>query len=65
MPQEDPLDTTLAELHQAFSDILTMLNIVMALCRNSAHLLALLRCMLADLSQHLERALPTLPNEEG
>jgi hypothetical protein len=61
----DPIDTTLAELRQSFADISTMINIVVALRRNSGHLLQLLRSMMVDLSEQIDRALPSLPVEEG
>lgn len=64
MAQPDPIDTTLAELRQELSDTLTMINIVVALRRNSAHLLQLLRSMLDDLSQEIQEALPLLPAED-
>jgi len=64
MAQEDPIDTILAELRQELSDTLTMLNIVVALRRNSEHLLQLLRSMLDDLSQEIQDALPLLPAED-
>jgi hypothetical protein len=64
MAQPDPIDTTLAELRQELSDTLTMLNIALALRRNSAHLLQLLRSMLDDLSQEIQDALPLLPAED-
>lgn len=65
MAQPDPIDTTLAELRHDLSNCLTMLGISLALRRNSAHLLQLLRSMLIDLSEHIEQALPSLPAEEG
>jgi hypothetical protein len=65
MTQPDPIDTTLAELRQSFADISTMINIVIALRRNSGHLLTLLRGMMVDLSEQIDRALPSLPEEEG
>jgi hypothetical protein len=45
---QDPIDQTLAELRQSFADISTMLNIAIALRRNSSHLLTLLRSMMID-----------------
>jgi hypothetical protein len=36
MAQPDPIDTTLAELRQSFADISTMINIAIALRRNSS-----------------------------
>lgn len=67
MAQQDPIDATLAELREDLSNVLTMLNISLALRRNSAHLLQLLRSMMVDLCEHIEQALPTLPDmdEEG
>jgi hypothetical protein len=65
MTQPDPIDTTLAELRQSFADISTMINIVVALRRNSGHLLQLLRSMMVDLSEQIDQALPFLPAEEG
>jgi hypothetical protein len=41
-----------------------MINIVVALRRNSAHLLQLLRDMMVDLSQEIQDALPLLPEED-
>jgi hypothetical protein len=63
MAQPDPIDVILAELRQELSDTLTMINIVVALRRNSAHLLQLLRSMMVDLCEHIEQVLPTLPPE--
>jgi hypothetical protein len=65
MAQPDPIDTILAELRQELSDTLTMLNIVVALRRNSGHLLVLLRGMMVDLCEQIDRGLPSLPEEEG
>ena len=50
----DPIDQTLAEL-----------RIVIALRRNSAHLLPLVHSMLAELSLKIDTTLPTFPEEEG
>ena len=63
MAQPDPIDTLLAELRQELSNTLTMLNIVVALRRNSAHLLQLLRSMMGDLCEQIEQAVPTLPED--
>jgi hypothetical protein len=63
MAQQDPIDTTLAELRQSFADISTMINIAIALRRNSGHLLTLLRSMLSDLCEQIDHALPSLPEE--
>jgi ABC-type transporter Mla subunit MlaD len=60
---KDPIDQTLAELHQALGDTLTMLNIVVALRRNSAHLITVLHTMLAELSLKIDTTLPTFPEE--
>jgi hypothetical protein len=62
---QDPIDQTLAELRQSFADISTMLNIAIALRRNSSHLLTLLRSMMIDLCEQIDRAVPSLPEEEG
>jgi hypothetical protein len=51
MIQPDPIDTTLAELRQSFADISTMINIAIALRRNSSHLLILLRSIMSDLCE--------------
>jgi hypothetical protein len=64
MAQPDPIDQVLAELRQDFSNILTMINIVTALRRNSAHLLQLLHSMLAELAVKIDAILPTFPEEE-
>jgi hypothetical protein len=64
MAQDDPIDTTLAELRQSFADVATMINIAIALRRNSSHLLTLLRSMLAELKQQIEQSLPQFPEEE-
>jgi hypothetical protein len=58
-------DQTLAEVRQSFADISTMLNIAIALRRNSSHLLTLLRSMMIDLCEQIDRAVPSLPEEEG
>jgi hypothetical protein len=63
MAQPDPIDATLAELRQSFADIATMINIAIALRRNSSHLLTLLQSMMVDLCEQIEQALPTLPDE--
>jgi hypothetical protein len=65
MAPQDPIDATLAELREDLSNVLTMLNISLALRRNSAHLLQLLRSMMVDLCEHIDQALPSLPEEEG
>jgi hypothetical protein len=65
MAQPDPIDVILAELRQELSDTFTMINIVVALRRNSAHLLQLLHAILGKLCEHIEQALPTLPPEQG
>jgi hypothetical protein len=65
MAQPDPLDTILADLRQDLSNTLTMLNIAIALRRNSAHLVQLLRSMLGDLCEHIDQVLPLPPEEEG
>ena len=65
MAQPDPIDTILAELRQELSDTLTMLGIVVALRRNSAHLLQLLRSMMVDLSARIDQALPAIPEEDS
>jgi hypothetical protein len=62
---QDPIDQTLAEVRQSFADISTMLNIAIALRRNSSHLLTLLRSMMIDLCEQIDRAVPSLPEEEG
>jgi hypothetical protein len=56
MTQPDPIDTTLAELRQSFADISTMINIAIALRRNSGHLLTLLRSMMIDLCEQIGHA---------
>jgi hypothetical protein len=66
MTQPDPIDTTLAELRQSFADISTMINIAIALRRNSGHLLTLLQSMMGDLCEQIDQAKAILPpNEEG
>jgi hypothetical protein len=64
MAQPDPIDTILAELREDLSNTLTMLGIALALRRNSAHLLQLVRSMLGDLSERIDQALPILPAGE-
>jgi hypothetical protein len=64
MAEPDPIDTILKDLRQEVSDILTMINIVMALRRNSGHLLQLLSTMLRELQADIEAALPAFPAEE-
>jgi ABC-type transporter Mla subunit MlaD len=64
MAQADQIDQTLEELRQAMGNTLTMINIVVALRRNSGHLLQLLRSMMDDLCEQIDRALPTFPDEE-
>jgi hypothetical protein len=59
----DPIDTTLAELRQSLGDTLTMINIVIALRRNSAHLITVLHGMLAELALKIDTTLPTFPEE--
>ena len=62
MTQPDPIDTTLAELRQSFADISTMINIAIALRRNSSHLLILLRSIMSDLCEQIDRLdVPPLP----
>jgi hypothetical protein len=63
MTQPDPIDTTLAELRQSFADISTMINIAIALRRNSGHLLTLLRSMMIDLCEQIGHAVASLPGE--
>jgi hypothetical protein len=65
MAQPDPTDQILAELRQSFADISTMINIAIALRRNSGHLLTLLRSMMVDLCEQIDHALPSLHAEEG
>jgi hypothetical protein len=66
MPQPvDPIDQILAELRQSFADISTMINITIALRRNSGHLLTLLRSMMVDVCAQIDQALPILPAGEG
>jgi hypothetical protein len=65
MAEPDPVDVTLADLRQTLGDTLTMINIVIALRRNSAHLLQLLRSMMVDLCQQIELSLSLLPEEEN
>lgn len=60
----DPIDITLAELRQTLGDTLTMVNIAIALRRNSGHLLSLLRGMMVDLGEHIDHALPTFPDPD-
>ena len=60
----DPIDQLLAELRHSMGNTLMMMDICMQLRRNSAHLLQLVRSMLAELGEEIERALPTLPPEE-
>jgi hypothetical protein len=62
---EDQIAIILEELRQDLTNTLTMLTIAIALQRNSAHLLQLLRAMLGELCEHIEQALPTVPPEEG
>jgi hypothetical protein len=57
------MDPLLAELRQDLTNTLTMLNIALALRRNSAHLLQLLRSMRMDLCERIKQALPSLPEE--
>jgi hypothetical protein len=64
MAEQDPIDTILAELRQELGDTLTMINIVVALRRNSAHLLTLVHSMLAELAVHIDRVLPGFPEDE-
>jgi len=63
MTQPDAIDTLLAELRQELSNTPTMLNIALALRRNSAHLLQLVHTMLAELGDEIARAVPVLPEE--
>ena len=63
MAQPDPIDTILADLRQTLGDTLTMINIVIALRRNSGHLLHLLHSMLAELAVKIDTTLPTFPEE--
>jgi hypothetical protein len=44
---------------------LMMMDICVQLRRKSAHLLQLVRSMLAELGAEIEAALPSLPEEEG
>jgi hypothetical protein len=62
MAEPDPIDTILHDLRQDFGNILTMINIVVALRRNSAHLLQLLHTMLRELCERIEAALPAIPS---
>jgi hypothetical protein len=64
MVQPDPIDTTLQELRQSLTDALTMINIVIALRRNSAHLITVLHSMLAELAVKIDATLPTFPEDE-
>jgi hypothetical protein len=64
MTQQDPIDQLLAELRQELSDTRTMINIVVALRRNSSHLLQLVHTMLADLAVKIDAALPSFPEED-
>jgi hypothetical protein len=64
MAEQDPVDATLSDLRQTLGDTLTMINIVIALRRNSSHLLQLVHTMLADLAVKIDAALPTFPEEE-
>jgi hypothetical protein len=64
MAQDDPIDKTLADLRQTLGDVLTMINIVSALRRNSRHLLGLLHTMLAELALKIDTLLPTFPEAD-
>lgn len=65
MAQDDPIDTILAELRHSMGNTLMLIDICIQLRRTSAHLLQVVRFMLAELGEAIERALPTLPPEEG
>jgi hypothetical protein len=61
----NPIDPILTDLRQDLTNTLTLLNIAFALRRNSRHLLHLLRSMMIELCEHIDQALPLLPEEEG
>jgi hypothetical protein len=63
MAPDDDIDTILADLRKEVGNVLTLINIVIALRRNSAHLLELLRSMMVDLCEEIERTLPRLQGE--
>jgi hypothetical protein len=65
MAQPDPIDETLGELRHSMGNTLMLIDICIELRRSSAHLLQVVRFMLAELSEEIERAPPTLPPEEG
>jgi hypothetical protein len=65
MAQPDPIDETLGELRHSMGNTLMLIDICLQLRRSSAHLLRVVRFMLAELGEEIERALPTLPPEEG
>ena len=60
----DPVDTILVELREDLSTTLTMINIAIALRRNSAHLLTLVHSRLAELAVKIDSALPGFPEAE-
>jgi hypothetical protein len=64
MAEPDPIDALLSALREDVSNTLTMINIVVALRRNSGHLLQLLSTMLHELQADIEAALPAIPSEE-
>jgi hypothetical protein len=63
MTQPDPIDQILGELRRTMGNTLMMMDICMQLRRNSAHLLQLVRTMLAELGNEIARAVPMLPEE--
>jgi hypothetical protein len=63
MTQPDPIDQILGELRRTMGNTLMMMDICMQLRRNSAHLLQLVRTMLAELGDEIARAVPVLPEE--